>query len=108
MTGGAQVVDLGRGLYRLDIAGLAVATTLPTQTSELPIHVCAFPSDKLDDILLSSDGTSVRDVWLGADGGVIFAASRDVDARIIVTAYERPGMPPETPQIAASRVSDAP
>ena len=108
MTGGSRIVDLARGLYRLNIAGLPSVDTAPTEIADPAIHLCILPGENGGDALLSSEGTSGRDIWLGSEGGVVFAASHGGTSRVLVTAYERPDGNAEAPQVTTQRIADAP
>jgi glycosyltransferase involved in cell wall biosynthesis len=108
MTGDSQIIDLKRGLYRLDITSLTATSTPSDESADRAIHVCILAGGKRDDHLLSSDGISGRDIWLGPGGGVVFAALRDRDGRVLVTAYEQPGARLEPPRVTTRRISDAP
>jgi glycosyltransferase involved in cell wall biosynthesis len=108
LTGGLQIIDLGRGFHRLDIAGLASADRPSTDAVDRVIHVCSLPAHDGTDVLLSSDGASGHDIWLGPEGGVIFAAARDDSSRVLITAYHGPEADADTPQVNARRIADAP
>jgi len=107
-TGGLQIIDLSRGLHRLDIAGLASADRPPTEAADPAIHVCSLPGRNGADVLLSSDGASGRDIWLGPEGGVIFAAARGDSNRVLVTAYQGSEAMADAPQVSTRRIADAP
>ena len=62
LTGRLRIVDLARGLHRLDIAGLVSADTASTEAADPAIHICILPGGKGGDALLSSDGSSGHDV----------------------------------------------
>ena len=104
LVGDLQIIDLDRGLYRLDIAGLASTGRPSTEAADPAIHVCALPGRDGADVLLSHDGTGFGDIWLGPDGGVVFAAARGGSSHVLVTAYQGS----ETPRVTTHRIADAP
>jgi glycosyltransferase involved in cell wall biosynthesis len=99
MTGSTQIVPLGHGLFRLDIA----RTGSPLeQATEPAIHVCAAPDGGSNSVTFTRDGAVGREVWLGSEGGVIFAASRNNKSRLLVISYDT------VPRVATSRIADPP